>query len=344
MTAWKTSPWRSCDEFGLPVEARGLRRRRAGDRGARGDHQPAVGRWMKSSWLQTLRRRKRPASSTTSTRSPMPCPHLGRRRHPHADPGDERSPGAPLPSSRPGTGLGEAFLTWDGDALPLAPLGRRPCQLCAGRRPAGRPAHVPDGQAGPRQLRACLLGHRHPEHLRVPAGERARATSRRGCAEQLDARSRPDAGHRQRRARRSTGGCDLCELTLDVFVSILGSEAGNLALKVLATGGVFVGGGIPPRILPRLDQPAAVLHDGVPRQGPLHRRACRRCPFTSSCTRGRRWSARPYAGSQRFWPSTNERERLSAGWAAAHVASRCRSPRRSPGCRRESPQGSAACS
>ena len=46
--------------------------------------------------------------------------------------------------------------------------------------------------------------------------------------------------------------CDLCELTLDTFVSILGSEAGNLALKVLATGGVFVGGGIPPRILSRL--------------------------------------------------------------------------------------------
>ena len=34
--------------------------------------------------------------------------------------------------------------------------------------------------------------------------------------------------------------------------SILGSEAGNLALKVLATGGVFIGGGIPPRILARL--------------------------------------------------------------------------------------------
>ncbi len=46
--------------------------------------------------------------------------------------------------------------------------------------------------------------------------------------------------------------CRLCELTLDVFVAILGSEAGNLALKVLATGGVFVGGGIPPRILARL--------------------------------------------------------------------------------------------
>jgi glucokinase len=46
--------------------------------------------------------------------------------------------------------------------------------------------------------------------------------------------------------------CHLCQLTLDVFIAILGSEAGNLALKVLATGGVFIGGGIPPRILARL--------------------------------------------------------------------------------------------
>lgn len=48
------------------------------------------------------------------------------------------------------------------------------------------------------------------------------------------------------------GGCDGCVDALDMFVSALGSEAGNLALRTLATGGVFVGGGIPPRILPLL--------------------------------------------------------------------------------------------
>ena len=47
--------------------------------------------------------------------------------------------------------------------------------------------------------------------------------------------------------------CELCVTTLNIFVSILGAEAGNLALKVLATGGVYVGGGIPPRILSVLD-------------------------------------------------------------------------------------------
>jgi glucokinase len=40
--------------------------------------------------------------------------------------------------------------------------------------------------------------------------------------------------------------------TLERFVSIYGGEAGNLALKVLATGGVWVGGGIAPKILPRM--------------------------------------------------------------------------------------------
>lgn len=44
----------------------------------------------------------------------------------------------------------------------------------------------------------------------------------------------------------------LCVRAVDVFVGVYGAEAGNLALKVLALGGVLVGGGIAPRILPRL--------------------------------------------------------------------------------------------
>lgn len=44
----------------------------------------------------------------------------------------------------------------------------------------------------------------------------------------------------------------LCAQALDVFVAVYGAEAGNLALKTLALRGVVVGGGIAPRILPRL--------------------------------------------------------------------------------------------
>jgi len=46
--------------------------------------------------------------------------------------------------------------------------------------------------------------------------------------------------------------CNLCVRALDLFVSVYGAETGNLALKVLATGGIFVGGGIAPKIIRKL--------------------------------------------------------------------------------------------
>lgn len=48
----------------------------------------------------------------------------------------------------------------------------------------------------------------------------------------------------------------LCRAALDLFVSIYGSEAGNAALQYRATGGVYLGGGIAPKILPALRRPA----------------------------------------------------------------------------------------
>jgi glucokinase len=45
---------------------------------------------------------------------------------------------------------------------------------------------------------------------------------------------------------------EICEMALDMFVSAYGAEAGNLALKVLSVGGLYVGGGIAPRILEKL--------------------------------------------------------------------------------------------
>jgi glucokinase len=47
----------------------------------------------------------------------------------------------------------------------------------------------------------------------------------------------------------------LCIQAVDLFVSLYGAEAGNLTLKLLATGGLFVGGGIAPKILPKLREP-----------------------------------------------------------------------------------------
>jgi glucokinase len=49
-------------------------------------------------------------------------------------------------------------------------------------------------------------------------------------------------------AAAKAGRNALCEKTLEMFVSALGAEAGNLALKILSTRGIYVGGGIAPRI------------------------------------------------------------------------------------------------
>jgi glucokinase len=52
------------------------------------------------------------------------------------------------------------------------------------------------------------------------------------------------------------GKSSLCTQALDLFVSLYGAEAGNLALKVMATGGVYLGGGIAPKIVAKLRDPA----------------------------------------------------------------------------------------
>jgi glucokinase len=54
------------------------------------------------------------------------------------------------------------------------------------------------------------------------------------------------------------GNDPVTQKTLALFASILGAEAGNQALRGLATGGVVIGGGIPPKVLPAL-QTGALL-------------------------------------------------------------------------------------
>ena len=48
------------------------------------------------------------------------------------------------------------------------------------------------------------------------------------------------------------GRCEQCAEALDMFVEAYGSEAGNLALRSVATAGIYIGGGIAPKILPAL--------------------------------------------------------------------------------------------
>lgn len=53
-------------------------------------------------------------------------------------------------------------------------------------------------------------------------------------------------------AGTAADGCALCFKALEIFVAVYGAVAGNLALTGTATGGVWLGGGIAPKILPRL--------------------------------------------------------------------------------------------
>ena len=70
-------------------------------------------------------------------------------------------------------------------------------------------------------------------------------------------------------SQRAMAGTDpICEMALSIFCSVLGATAGNLGLMVLATGGVFVAGGIAPRILSYL--PRSGFREAFDRKGRLH--------------------------------------------------------------------------
>jgi glucokinase len=70
-------------------------------------------------------------------------------------------------------------------------------------------------------------------------------------------------------SERGLSGADpICEMSLAVFCSVLGAVAGNLALAILATGGVFVAGGIAPRVLPYMKK--GIFREAFDRKGRLH--------------------------------------------------------------------------
>jgi glucokinase len=149
----------------------------------------------------------------------------------------------------PGTGLGEAFLIWDGDrhrAFPsegghadFAPKNELQTELLLHLLHRFDHVSVERVCSGPgllniyQFLRDSSYAPESPEMKRaLTAAEYAPPLI--GAAA---LRSDPDP---------------LSRAALQLFVSVLGAEAGNLALKVLSLGGVYLAGGIPPRILPAL--------------------------------------------------------------------------------------------
>jgi glucokinase len=176
---------------------------------------------------------------------------------PHLVPGDLRtlSTGAPVSGGAiaviaPGTGLGEAFLTWEATEY---------------HAHASEGGHADFAPAGPAEIELLRflqgrLGHVSWEHVCSGSG----IPNLYDYLEQTGAiAASPDVAARLAAAEDRTPiilraasdpqrPCPLCVATLQMFVSILGAEAGNLALKVLAVGGVYLAGGVPPRILPAL--------------------------------------------------------------------------------------------
>ena len=151
-----------------------------------------------------------------------------------------------------GTGLGEAGLFWDGtrhrpfasegghaDFAPRTPLERELDAHLAAKFGHVSYERVLSGPGLVNVYRFLQLRGSHADGL--PA-----------LREQLELADEAAAIS----AAALAGQDELCGQALDLFVSIYAAEAGNLALKVLATGGVYVGGGIAPKILAKLHGPA----------------------------------------------------------------------------------------
>lgn len=156
----------------------------------------------------------------------------------------------PIAVIAPGTGLGEAYLTWDGT------------RYLAHASEGGHCDFAPRDQREQELLAYLLERFDHVSYERVCSGSGipniyAFLRDKGYCEEpswfalELDKAKDVTILIRET-AQSATRGCDLCRETLALFVSILGAEAGNLALKTLPTGGLYLGGGLSPRIIPSL--------------------------------------------------------------------------------------------
>lgn len=156
----------------------------------------------------------------------------------------------------PGTGLGEAFLTYDsgryrahaseGGHVSFAPIDRLQMGLLTYMREVKGYDHVS-------YERVCSGGLGIP-NLYAYLKDTSYAPEPAWLAEKLASSADPTPVIITA-AQDKKNPCDLCSAALDLFVTIVASEAGNLALKVLSTGGIYLGGGIPPRIVAYLKEP-----------------------------------------------------------------------------------------
>lgn len=144
----------------------------------------------------------------------------------------------------PGTGLGEAYLNWSGNRYRAYP---------------SEGGHSDFAPTNPLQIRLLAFLSKRFEHVsyeRVCSGsglpnlysflnDEGLFTEPAWLRDQIAGVVDPAPVITK---AALDGTAEIAVATLDLFAAILGAEAGNLALKVLANGGVYLGGGIPPRI------------------------------------------------------------------------------------------------
>jgi glucokinase len=152
-----------------------------------------------------------------------------------------------------GTGLGEAGMYFDGAALrPFAGEG-------------GHASFAPEGEVQGELFEYLTRRYGHVSCERVLSGpglvniyDFLRDTGRGPESPAIVEKMRTGDPAAAISEGALADACELCDEAVEIFVQIYGGEAGNLALKMLATGGIYLGGGIAPKILSELQRPAFI--------------------------------------------------------------------------------------
>ena len=162
-------------------------------------------------------------------------------------------PGGAIGVIAPGTGLGESFLTWDGS------------KYVSHSSEGGHSDFAPTDERQIGLLKYLLERFDHVGVERVCSGigipniyeylrEIERIPENPEIA-QLIASAKDPTPVISNAALDPSHPSKLCAATIEMFISILASEAANLAVKVLATGGIYLAGGIPLHMLGVLKGP-----------------------------------------------------------------------------------------